>query len=320
MSKDDQFDTWKHEHGAAELSSNDQRVFDALVENGFDLNALGGTAGEQARAKKINSLLELMHDYPVDDADETLIHATLARIDRYEAAQQDRLNFANQEAVEMERRRGFSMSGLRKADLIAAAAAILLVASVVLPIMQSMRQQSLDAACRNNLRNMAVAFSLYAEDNEGAVPIARAGIGGTWDRVSNAVNLKPLLTGQYCDHRHCRCPGNHDNLEMGYSYQWQRSEKPMRWDPRWLMVIMGDRNPVMDAARTGRFIDAMTMSPDHSGRGQNILATDGATLWLGDKEIGPIVGQFDNIWLPHGTRQLMPGAQPRDFRDVFLAH
>lgn len=298
----------------AELSHNDQRMLDALVECGFDLDALELSDAERTRAETLLNLFGLLHDYPVDDADETLMYATLARIDRYEDAQAERMNLAVAEEESSSRRwRGL---GFRMPDLIAVAAAILLVASVGLPVLHSMRQRSIDLACAQNLRNMAFAFSMYAEDNNNLMPIARAGIG-TWDQFSNAVNLQPLLHGQYCDHSHCRCPGSHDNLNMGYSYQWQRSDEPMTWGVTRLTIAMGDRNPLMDAARSGRFIDAYTMSPDHGGRGQNVLATDGATIWLGDR---PIVGQVDNIWLPHGARQLVPGATPRNFRDVFLAH
>ena len=56
------------------------------------------------------------------------------------------------------------------------------------------------------------------------------------------------------------------------------------------------------------------MSLNHGGRGQNVLSSDGATLWL----IEPVVGRSDNIWLPDGMSQLQMDVQPSDPWDTFL--
>ncbi len=80
--------------------------------------------------------------------------------------------------------------------------------------------------------------------------------------------------------------------------------------------MLGDRNPLIDAARNNQFIHSLSMSLNHNGRGQNVLATDGATVWL----VEPKIGLNDNIWLPAGVVFLRPGDKLDDPRDVFLAH
>lgn len=306
-----------------ELSPNDQRLLDALVEAEFNPDALEPMSDqERARVKRLMQTFGLLNDYPVDindssgSDDETLIHATAARIDRYEDERAKRMSLAEQQS-KSGRRGGV---GVRIQDLITVAAVVLLGASVALPLLNTVSQNSIDQRCANNMRHVGYALSSYADDHNGQLPIARAGVGQkhvSWDTVANTINLAPLLDGQYCSRGHLHCPGNHDNLEMSYSYQFQRPHVRVNWLSQRTTVVLGDRNPLIDAARAQRLLPAMTMSADHGGRGQNVLRTDGATMWLSDE---PIVGRSDNIWLPHGYDHLEPGAAPQEKSDVFLAH
>src|SRR5688500_10042286 len=76
------------------LSADDQRLLDALIGSGFDRNALSSpSADDSKRLDRICRLMVLMKDYLVEDASDTLIHATLARIDQYEEAQAARMAF-----------------------------------------------------------------------------------------------------------------------------------------------------------------------------------------------------------------------------------
>lgn len=294
------------------LSSDDQRILDDLVEVGFDLNALEPMSDAQrARATELLRLLGLMNDYPVDDADDTLLHATMARIDRVEDERAERMSLEH----ETSRRGGFN---LRSFDFISVAAVLLIGASVLWPLLSSVRQSSIDRACANNLRIVGYGMSHYAGDNNGAMPVAKAGFGSgaSWDTVPNVLNLAPLIEGGYCDHGHLHCAGNHDHGGSSYSYQWQRPNVRMMWGSGPITIVLGDRNPLIDAARAGRMLPANTLSRDHAGRGQNVLASDGATIWLD----GTVVGSRDNIWLPHGAQQLSHGARPKERSDVMLAH
>lgn len=297
--------------GHAELSDNDKRLLDALVENEFDVDAIEPlTDAERDRISVLVGMFGLLNDYPVDDSDETLVHATLARIHRYEDQQAERMSFDRE-------RRGEGARGSRIPNLIGVAAAILLLAGLTMPILNSVQQQSINAACNNNLRLMGYAFGNYAADNNGQLPVVAAGFGRkSWDRFSNHVNLGPLIEGQYCERGHLNCPGHQGPADGVYSYQWQKEGARLTWGAGRVTIILGDRNPLMDAARKGVMLPPDTLSPDHRGRGQNVLATDGATLWL-DRTV---VDRNDNIWLPHGTNQLQYGVRPTDQYDVFLSH
>jgi hypothetical protein len=79
-------------------------------------------------------------------------------------------------------------------------------------------------------------------------------------------------------------------------------------------VILGDLNPVVDAALAGRFAEPLSVSLNHGGRGQNVLWSDGSDLWLPQ----PVVSRDDNIWLPRGAGRLTGGEQPADEADIFL--
>ncbi len=299
--------------GGSTLSGDDQRLLDDLIEAGFDVEAMGTLSdAERARVEQLQRLFGLMNDYPVDDAEETLLHATMARIARHEDERAARMSLTPNEQL------GGGGWGIRASDLISVAAVILIAASVLWPLLATVRQQSIDRACANNMRMVGYAFGHYAADNNNAMPIARAGFlpGASWDTVSNVVNLAPLVEGGYCSRGHLNCAGNHDHLENTYSYQWQKPGTRMTWGSGRITIVLGDRNPLIDAARAGHMLPGNTMSRDHRGRGQNVLASDGATLWLTDT----IVGSRDNIWLPHGAQKLSEGATPQDKSDVMLAH
>ncbi len=262
-----------------ELSPQDQHLLDALVDCGFNVDALEALPPqERKRADALVSLLDLLEDYPVEDADDTLVHATLARIDQHEDERAARMAFDNQDTEDSQTpRRRF-----RVPDFISVAAVILIGASVVWPVTTHLRHRAIDAGCANNLRFMAMGFGQYANDFDGVMPTARAGVFGAWTQMeSNLVNLKPLLAKNYCEIEHLNCPGHDSMYGESYSYQWQVQGVIPRWGTgARITVVLGDRNPVIDAVKSGRVIDAGTISLNHPRRGQNVLTSGGVVLWL----------------------------------------
>jgi hypothetical protein len=193
-----------HEHGTPlSLSPDDQRLLDALVECNFDPEALEALTGdEQRRINTLVSLFELLEDYPVEDADESLVHATLARVDRHEEQAAARMVFDSAAESRPIGRR------FRMPDLISVAAIILIGVSIVWPVTAHLQRRSIDNGCANNLRRMALAFDQYSSDNGGMMP-ARAGLLSAWSPTRhNAINLGPMIEGGYCDHSHLSCPGH----------------------------------------------------------------------------------------------------------------
>ncbi|MCZ6835107.1 MAG: hypothetical protein O7G85_04970, partial [Planctomycetota bacterium] len=163
---------------------------------------------------------------------------------------------------------------------------------------------------------LAQAFDAYASDYSNVLPTATAGVGPTsWDQVRNIVNLRPLVEYGYCDHGHLQCPGNHDPYGSSYSYQWRPPSSNLLWGNSSDNVILGDRNPLIDATMTGHSVPANTMSINHGGRGQNVILSDGSILWLKEPKLGR-----DNIWLPEGVTILQAGQQTMNAEDAFLVH
>ena len=305
--------TFREDHPEA-LSPDDARLLDTLVESGFGPEMLESLSGEdRRRAETLINLFGLLDDYPVADTDDTIVHATMARVGREEedAAARLMLDAARLEVEDQTRRRR-----IRLPDFITLAAVILIAASVIWPTTSYLRAQAIDAGCDNNLRRLALAFGQYASDFGGAMPVAQAGLFSGWHSENhNVVNLAPLIKGSYCEQEHLHCPGHKGEAGESYSYQWQKPGQRMVWGVR-VMLVLGDRNPHVDAARMGVWIPAVSMSPNHGGRGQWVLAAPGNTLWLKM----PLVRGDDNIWLPRGVDHLRAGDEPADAEDVFLAH
>ena len=297
-----------------ELTPNDQRILDDLIEASFDIEAMEPLSdAERQRAVALCDLFGLLNDYPVEDADDTLLHATLARINRHDGEQMSRMQL-DPALVEPAKLRGGRR--LPIPDFISIAAVILIALGIGWPVFNQMRNRSVVMQCANNMRVLVQAFNNYASDYGNAMPAATAGFGtSSWDQVRNIINLRPLVENNYCDHNHLNCPGNHDHYGSSYSYQWQPPSVKMLWDTGHTLVILGDRNPLVDATISGNVVPANSMSINHDERGQNVLMSDGTIRWL----IEPMIGQ-DNIWLPKGVLILQTGQQPADASDAFLVH
>jgi hypothetical protein len=309
------------QHGELpELSSDDRRWLDALVEAGFDADALEPLSDvDRRRVQRLVSMFQLLHDYPVEEADDALLDATLARISRFDREHAGRMTLDPETAeLALEAKRGRRrLLRVPLPDFITVAAMLLIVAGVGWPILNNVRQNSLDAHCANNLRTMGIGFADYASDYDGAVPMAEAGMHNTWSSLAhNVINLRPMLDGGYCDLGHLDCPGHEGEVGESYSYQWQVSRAPAGGSNVRISVLLGDRNPIIDAVRNGTFAPPLSISLNHGGRGQNVLWSDGAIVWLSE----PVVRRSDNIWLPTGVRELRDGVPADDPSDTFLAH
>ncbi|MHC4711503.1 MAG: hypothetical protein ACYTA3_14105 [Planctomycetota bacterium] len=261
------------QHGQPnELCPQDQRLLDALVDCRFDREAMGAlTPDQQRRVDSLVSLFELLGDYPVEDADESLVHATLARVDRCEEQRASRMAFSEAaEANELPARSRFRMP-----DFVSIAAVILIGASIVWPL------------------------TSHLNDFDGAMPIAQAGMFSNWNTTRhNTVNLDPLLQGGYCDRSYLNCPGHKGPYGESYSYQWHVPGHRMIWGVDRVTLMLGDRNPLIDGARAGQWLPALTISLNHGGRGQNVLSTDGRWAWF----VEPVFGHNDNIWWKRPSR------------------
>ena len=142
------------------LCEADMRVLDFLAEHGFDASKVQLLAAEdQPRAMALVRQMQVLDVYPTDVSDSSLVDATLARIDRWEAASEASMR------VQSGRLRNFRLS-----DFISVAALILVGVGVMLPIAARIREQSLSSVCANNMRSLHIGLDTYARDHEGLLP------------------------------------------------------------------------------------------------------------------------------------------------------
>ena len=99
----------------------------------------------------------------------------------------------------------------------------------------------------------------------------------------------------------------HADDSRGLSYQTQPQEI---WDairnPGNVIIIMSDRNPILEKMLQGIQFNPLTPSQNHGSLGQNHLRDDGSTASLH----APVVGG-DMIWILEGKNRGI---------DIFLTH
>lgn len=211
-------------------------------------------------------------------------------------------------------------SAWRLRDIVGVAAMLVLGASVILPVLASLKGQSLRANCMANLGAVAQGLSRYALSNNSPMPMATAGFSGAgswWDvgvpKQSNSANLFTLVSERYVRLDELACPGNPFAArgepephaqdwrrleEISYSYQIAPPRAGSQW-PKPDSVVLADRSPIVPAVIRRRWVDPLENSPNHSRRGQHLMIADGSVAWLET----PVLARGDNIWLPRALER-----------------
>lgn len=296
--------------GDFELCDDDADALDALVTSDYDLSRVPGVL--RARAARIDGLLALSGVGVSGEArlgggdGEDLVARTMANVPL---------------RVRPRERMGWSAGGIRMADLVSIAAVLLIAASIVWPLLSTIRNQQRQAACGSNFASVAGAMGAYAGDYRDHFPVASASLGGpTWWDVgagagkSNSANLYQLPKLQYASLATLACPSNPSAprgscspvtddwsciKDVSYSYQVMFGADRPVWKQQTPVVMLADASPVTRRASAGETIFPEANSQNHDGRGQWALLSDGSGRWLSR----PVMGS-DNIWLP-ATMELM---------------
>lgn len=288
--------------GEAELVGADREALDAWVLSDYRPARVPGVLRD--RAERHEALASLVTAVPAE-SDGELVDRTMAVIERAIDEQGQRMR------IEPER----GGSGFRLADLVSVAAVLLIAGALLWPMFTAVRENGRRTQCQANMAQAGMAFTGYAGDNRQALPIASASLnGGTWWNVgknpqqSNSANLYLLPRQGYVPLAELNCPGNQhapkgdlgpgardwQNLDqISYSYQIMFGPQRPSWSgPR--VVVLSDRSPVVPLAVRGRAVNPFANSPNHAGRGQQVLFNDGSSAWL----TSPLLDDGDNIWLP----------------------
>jgi len=115
-------------------------------------------------------------------------------------------------------------------ELLVVVAIIGILAGLLLPVLSRAKAKALDTACRNNLRQLGVALTLYADEHEGKLPVAERLPSQPVDPAEPLPRIADLLaphlgyiTNAMPTHATVlRCPQDNAGRfeENGSSYEW----------------------------------------------------------------------------------------------------
>ena len=286
------------------LCKADAEMLDRLVDVGFELDQLEYlTPEDEQRAASILKMLGFLDAYPVEDASDSLIDATLVRIDQYESQRTARMQIHTPELETT--KRGFR---IRMPDLISVAAMILVTVSVFTMISNSTRNQSLTNQCASNMAMVGRGLVNYALGHNGQTPTETApAIASLFGGLAPERTDAQLLASEgYCDHNHLNCPG-HSGESSGFSYQTQSAAM---WDAirnrGKLFIVMSDQNPILKQLLANQKYNELTPSPAHGSLGQNHLRDDGSI-----NSVAAPIFKGDLIWVLDAQNKGI---------DIFLTH
>jgi prepilin-type N-terminal cleavage/methylation domain-containing protein/prepilin-type processing-associated H-X9-DG protein len=121
-----------------------------------------------------------------------------------------------------------SQDGFTLVELLVVIAIVALLASLLLPVLAKAKQRAHTAVCLNNLRQLTLAWSIYADDHDDRlVPNDPENVGNpqTWCRGymhygngdgTNVAFLKDQALGRYVPSlASFKCPGDKSSTELG---------------------------------------------------------------------------------------------------------
>lgn len=327
----DQSNSQNREAFAVRLCEADGEVLTALVECGFDVTVFQGE--RRVRAERQSQLLNLIHVYHCEPGEgPQLVADTMRYIDQFERDRPPLI--VAPAAMDQERGRWF-LGGFNWRSALTAAAAILILVSVTVPMLANMRRSALQKTCLAGIGNVALGLSNYANAYDNSLPIhvASAPSGNWLDSRANSSNLFYLAKSGYTTFADLDCPCNPntqpaavlaamDNWpssdSTSFSYQNVLTGLRPQWNTAPRMVILADKSPLVEAAHNRRQISIDALSPSHRG-GQNALLSDGSGMWLNSAQFGN-----DNIWVPDTCQSkstlLVGNEMPACVSDSMLIH
>jgi hypothetical protein len=277
------------------LSERDASILDQLAEDGFDPSVVDSLVDEdRARAEAITDLFALLDDYPVDDATDDLVAATLARVNRAEDEQASRMQVgpAPGEGEQLSGRRW------RFPDLFATAAMLLLAVGVLWPIANSVNRHRMVALDSDNLSENGSAMVTYTNANAGRTPMEEVAslLPDPFEWLNSHTgthntSVRTTLGGHAQDNDFHRPEG--DPVGDAYSFQLWRQGDDLMVEGR---PIAGNTNPLPGLGTNLAISEAKRPSNAHGDIGQNILFGDRSVRLL---KISSIDG--DGIWDPGST-------------------
>jgi hypothetical protein len=295
------------------LSETEATFVDLLLSEGA--GSAGHTAapgdGQDEALRRIRAVFEVLAQFPTSAAPSDLAARVMARIRR------EKVQSLPIGVLPRGGKRRFRRSwDVRKINLLAMVAALIIIFIIGIPLLIQARTQALRTACADNLVQLAGAFGQYAAANANQLPQIAPPHDRNWlprrltgslarssDAHCNLANLTPLVLGhaRYISWNRLVCPAcpirtfaaRRRRLSwrtVSYSYLDQLSPYHYQWNGSGNIVVLADSNPLF----SGRNVtSAQFNSFNHGGVGQNILYNNGCVRWATTPNVGP---NQHNIW------------------------
>jgi hypothetical protein len=156
----------------ANLEPQDAALFDQLVDVEFNVDALEGVDDRmRQRASRLLAMMGLLDDYPIeavsDEDRETLISATMLRIDREMNAQSDRMKLDS--VARLPR--------LRLREFVAIAAVLIAGLAIALPLFSRASKFEKTSISQASLGNFSKALEAFADDHDSRYPSKQIDLG-----------------------------------------------------------------------------------------------------------------------------------------------
>lgn len=278
----------------------------------------------------ITRLIDLIAAAPVPEVPEGLAQRTIQRV---RTIRQTEALIASQQ-----NQRPHSLSTFSMRELIAVAAAVVLMVALLVPSVQQARYIGMRSQCAANVGQIGAAMNHAANQNQDVLLSSPAPVD-RWmsdGRVTagNSTGLFRLVKQHFADPSVFQCPSaggqsftvTQDMLDfpstshVGYSSQYCLRGPICRNDPLLRpvaheMALLADATPVFPGGvfRPDRVDRAL--SDNHPDGGQNVLYLDWHVAWATDSHVGV---NGDNIWLIDDVTSYTGREQPVGPTDSFL--
>jgi prepilin-type N-terminal cleavage/methylation domain-containing protein len=164
-------------------------------------------------------------------------------------------------------------TGFTLVELLVVIAILAILLSLLLAALARARASASAVACCANLRQIGVAFQVYAGDNAGRLP----------DPTESNISWETAI--RFCDSTVLRCPADEEIYPaVGSSYDWRDTG-----DPRTTLA-----GRTMIKARSDAVLAFETLPGWHNRKKMNAVRVDGSALimeekdCLGDLQVSPM--------------------------------
>ena len=133
-----------------------------------------------------------------------------------------------------------SIGGFTLIELLVVIAIIAILAAILFPVFSQAREKARQATCTSNLKQIGMAFNMYIQDNDDAIPTVNGCAWSLWSgQISPYVNSPKVFECPTA-----RSEGNirtiatvAGNQHIPYGYNFENPNSGQQWPQQWIAQI-----------------------------------------------------------------------------------